>query len=160
VDQKPTEMPAIRPIGPEDAAQLGHLFEELSGDPQAGGFHPHPMTRTEARRIATGGAGRKDVYFAAFVMGRLAGYGMLRGWDEGYSIPSFGVAVGPAYRDRGLGRHLLRYAIDTARGHGAAAMMLKVHLDNPSARHLYESEGFVFEEMPDDPTQIKGLLAL
>ena len=39
-------------------------------------------------------------------------------------------------------------------------MMLKVHLDNPSARHLYESEGFVFEEMPDDPSQIKGLLAL
>ena len=160
MDQKPSETPAIRPIGPEDAGQLGDLLEELSGDREASGFHPHPMTRSEARRIATGGAGRKDVYFAAFVEGRLAGYGMLRGWDEGYSIPSFGVALSMAYRDRGLGRLLLRYAIETARGRGAATMMLKVHLDNPSARHLYESEGFVFEEMPDDPSQIKGLLAL
>jgi ribosomal protein S18 acetylase RimI-like enzyme len=160
VDHRSSETPAIRPIGPEDAGQLGDLLEELADDPEAGGFHPHPMTRIEARRIATGGAGRKDIYFAAFVEGRLAGYGMLRGWDEGYAIPSFGVAVGTAYRGLGLGRLLLRYAIETARGRGAQTMMLKVHLDNPSARHLYESEGFVFEEMPDDPTQIKGLLAL
>jgi ribosomal-protein-alanine N-acetyltransferase len=85
---------------------------------------------------------------------------MLRGWDEGYSIPSFGVAVGVPYRGAGIARSLLRYAIASARERGAVTLMLKVHLDNPNARHLYESEGFVFQEMPEDPRQAKGLLAL
>jgi ribosomal protein S18 acetylase RimI-like enzyme len=85
---------------------------------------------------------------------------MLRGWDEGYSVPSFGVAVGSAYRGRGIGRGLLLYAIEYARKRGAPAVMLKVHLDNASARHLYESEGFVFQEIRGDPGQIKGLLEL
>jgi ribosomal-protein-alanine N-acetyltransferase len=132
----------------------------LAAGPEAAQFHPHPLTRTEARRIADGGASRKDHYYAAFVGDRLVGYGMLRGWDEGYAIPAFGVAVDAAYRGRGIGRSLLRYAVEYARKKGAATLMLKVHLDNPSARHLYESEGFVFEEMRDDPAQIKGLLAL
>ena len=107
-----------------------------------------------------GGADRKDLYCAAFLGDRLVGYGMLRGWDEGYSVPSFGVAVGATYRGRGIGRDLLLYAIDYARKRGASTMMLKVHLDNPGARHLYESEGFVFQEIRDDPAQVKGLLAL
>jgi ribosomal-protein-alanine N-acetyltransferase len=107
-----------------------------------------------------GAATRQDLYYAAFLGDRLVGYGMLRGWDEGYSIPSFGVAVGAAYRGRGIGQRLLRYAIEYARIRGAAAVMLKVHLDNPGARRLYEREGFVFQEFPDDPRQVKGLLAL
>jgi ribosomal-protein-alanine N-acetyltransferase len=150
----------IRPIGPGDAEQLGELFVALATGPEAGQFHPHPLTVEAARRVAGGAASRKDIYFAAFLGNRLVGYGMLRGWDEGYSIPSFGVAVAAAYRGRGVGRALLRYAIESARGRGAETMMLKVHVDNPGARNLYESEGFVFGPSPDDPGQVKGLLAL
>jgi ribosomal-protein-alanine N-acetyltransferase len=151
---------SIRPIGPQDAEQLGELFVGLAAGPEARQFHPHPLTKQEARRIATGGARRKDLYYAAFLGDQLIGYGMLRGWDEGYSVPSFGVAVGAAYRGRGIGRGLLRYAIEYARKRGASTMMLKVHLDNPGARHLYESEGFAFQEIPQDPAQVKGLLEL
>jgi len=151
---------SIRPIGPEDAEQLGELFAGLVAGPEALQFHPHPFTTQEASRIATGGAGRNDLYYAAFLGDRLVGYGMLRGWDEGYSVPSFGVAVAATYRGRGIGRGLLRYAIEYARKRGAGTMMLKVHLDNPSARHLYESEGFVFQEIREDPAQVKGLLEL
>jgi ribosomal protein S18 acetylase RimI-like enzyme len=136
------------------------MFEELAADPSAGGFHPHPMTRAEAVRIVNRAVAGQDLYFAAFIGDRMAGYGMLRGWDEGYAIPSFGVAVRPAFRGAGLGRRLLRFAIAYARERGTAKVMLKVHLDNPSARHLYESEGFVFEQMSDDPAQVKGLLSL
>jgi ribosomal-protein-alanine N-acetyltransferase len=150
----------IRPIGPEDAEQLGLLFTELAAGPEATQFHPHPLTRQEARKIADGGPSRKDLYYAALLGERLVGYGMLRGWDEGYAIPSFGVAVGASYRGRGIGRRLLLYAIEYARAKGARTLMLKVHLDNPGARRLYESEGFVFQDIPEDPAQIKGLLAL
>lgn len=151
---------SIRPVGPEDAEQLGELFAGLAAGPDELQFHPHPLTAQEARRIATGGPGRKDLYCAAFLVDRLVGYGMLRGWDEGYSIPSFGVAVGAAYRGRGIGRSLLLYAIEYARKRGASTMILKVHLDNASARHLYESEGFVFQKILEDPAQVKGILEL
>jgi GNAT superfamily N-acetyltransferase len=151
---------SIRPIGPADAEQLGELFVGLASGPEARQFHPHPLTAAEAVRIAEGGENRRDIYYAAFVDDRLVGYGMLRGWDEGYSIPSFGVAVGAAYRGRGIARRMLRYAIDCARERGATTMMLKVHLDNPSARHIYETEGFVFQDIPEDPAQVKGLLTL
>lgn len=151
---------SIRLIGPQDAKPLGELFVGLAGGSEARQFHPHPLTVAEARGIAEGSAVRADLYFAAFLGDRLVGYGMLRGWDEGFSIPSFGLAVGAAYRSRGIGRRLLRYAISLARERGASTMMLKVHLDNASARRLYESEGFVFEGIPEDPAQVKGLLAL
>ncbi len=85
---------------------------------------------------------------------------MLRGWDEGYSIPSFGVAVGAAYRGRGIARSLLRYAMERARERGASAIMVKVHMDNLGARPMYESKGVVFHAIPEDPTQVVGQLAL
>jgi ribosomal-protein-alanine N-acetyltransferase len=150
----------MRLIDARDADQLGELFAELAGGPEAQQFHPHPLTRPEAVRIASGDPARLDLYFAAFVGDRLVGYGMLRGWDEGYGIPSFGVAVRKGYRDRGIGRAMLLYSIDLAREKGAATMMLKVHRDNPGAIHLYESVGFAFEETEVDLGQLKGLLAL
>jgi ribosomal protein S18 acetylase RimI-like enzyme len=160
VVQPNDESPRIRPLGPEDAEKLGDLFDELAADPEALHFHPHPLTRAEATRIATRSGIREDLYFAAFVESRLAGYGMLRGWDEGYDIPSFGVAVGVGDRGSGLGRSLLRYAISAARRRGAQSMILKVHPSNAGALHIYESEGFVFDETPVGGGQMKGRLRL
>ena len=150
----------IRPLGSDDAQPLGVLFTELREDPDSVHFHPHPFTTDEARRIAERRGIQDDLYFGAFLDGRLIGYGMLRGWDEGYAIPSFGVAVGTNYRGLGVGRLLLRCAIAMARKRGAQTMILKVHPENSSAKHLYESEGFNFDPAPVAGGQLKGLLAL
>ena len=150
----------IRPLGSDDAEPLGVLFAELREDPDSVHFHPHPFTTDEARRIAERRGILQDLYFGAFLDDRLVGYGMLRGWDEGYVIPSFGVAVGSTYRGLGVGRLLLRSAISMARARGAQTMMLKVHPENSSAKHLYESEGFIFDPVPVAGGQLKGLLAL
>lgn len=150
----------IRPLRSSDAGPLADLFAELRADPDSVHFHPHPFTRDEARRIAERRGIRRDVYFAAVTDGHLAGYGMLRGWDEGYSIPSFGVAVGIQYRGLGIGRSLLRYAISRARRRRAARMILKVHPENANAKHLYESEGFTFDAVPVDGEQLRGTLLL
>ena len=150
----------IRPLGPEDAEQLADLLAELAADPEALHFHPHPFTRAAAKQIAERTGIREDLYFGAVLEGRLAGYGMLRGWDEGYTIPSFGVAVGVRYRGAGVGRSLLRYAISMARQRGARSMILKVHPSNVSARHIYESEGFTFDPVPVGGGQIRGTLLL
>jgi ribosomal-protein-alanine N-acetyltransferase len=150
----------IRPVAPADAEQLGDLFAEFAADPGSAHFHPHPFTPAMARRIAERDGIVKDQYFVAMLDGRVAGYGMLRGWDEGYEIPSFGVGVAITDRGRGIGRRLLRYAISTARERGARTLMLKVHPSNVNARHIYETEGFTFDPVPGDGGQVRGELPL
>jgi tRNA threonylcarbamoyladenosine biosynthesis protein TsaB len=53
------------------------------------------------------------------------------------------LAVAPAARGKGLGRALLQAAISKAQAQGAGTMFLEVGADNPSARALYASLGFV-----------------
>lgn len=53
-----------------------------------------------------------------------------------------GIAVDPAHRREGLGRALLRTAVDAARERGLAVMTLHVSTANEAAVALYESEGF------------------
>lgn len=150
----------IRLLRSHDAGPLGDLFVELADDPDSVHFHPHPFTRGEARRIAEQTGNRRDLYFAAFLDARLVGYGMLRGWDEGYEIPSFGVAVRLGHRGLGIGRRLLRHAVALARRRGAHRMILKVHPENESARRLYASEGFTFDPVAVDGGQLRGTLLL
>ncbi|WP_280382039.1 GNAT family N-acetyltransferase [Nocardia wallacei] len=58
------------------------------------------------------------------------------------------MAVARHLRGRGLGRIILREAIDFARGQGATALFLGSSTKLPSAVHLYESVGFV--HVPSD----------
>lgn len=150
----------IRPLGAEDAESLGDLFEQLADDPASIHFHPHPLTRAEAQRIAARDGIRDDIYYVAVRDGRVVGYGMLRGWDEGYAVPSFGVAVAVDRRGAGIGRDLLRWAIAAAGERGAERMILKVHVTNVGARHVYETEGFVFEPAPGPDGQVRASLDL
>ncbi len=53
------------------------------------------------------------------------------------------VAVHPDFRRKGIARKLTLAAIQHARSQGAAAAWLQVRSDNPSARELYRSLGFV-----------------
>jgi ribosomal-protein-alanine N-acetyltransferase len=52
------------------------------------------------------------------------------------------IAVRPAHRRKGLARHLLAAVIDHVRSAGARTLFLEVGVDNPSARSLYEAQGF------------------
>ncbi len=144
----------IRGVRPTDARVLGDFFETLSLDPSAHMFHPHPLTAEYAGALVAGD--RMDEYFIAVDQDRVIGYGMLRGWDEGYTTPAFGVAVLSEARGRGVGRQLLRYAFELAREHDATEVMLKVHPDNRAAKLLYESEGFEFTGVAEDGIQLKG----
>lgn len=151
----------IRPLEACDAAALTAFFEALAADAEAlHFFHPHPFDAASARSICAGAGHRKDEYFAAFEGGRVTGYGMLRGWDEGYVVPSFGGCVGAGSRGQGLGRALLRHAVERAAARGAPQVMLKVYPENTVARALYESEGFTFAERAPDGVQLVGRLDL
>lgn len=53
------------------------------------------------------------------------------------------IAVAPESRGAGLGRVLMLALIDEARRRGAGRLFLEVRADNPVARALYDSLGFV-----------------
>lgn len=79
-------------------------------------------------------AAERDVYSGIFWRGRLAAVFMLRGWDEGYEVPAFGVVVDQKYR----GGAFMRLALDSARLisrlSGAKRLMAKIHPNNVSPR--------------------------
>jgi ribosomal-protein-alanine N-acetyltransferase len=52
------------------------------------------------------------------------------------------IAVRPPHRRKGLGRRLLVAVIDHVRNAGARTLFLEVGVDNPTARNLYEAQGF------------------
>ncbi|MFD6437245.1 GNAT family N-acetyltransferase [Streptomyces venezuelae] len=81
--------------------------------------------------------------------GRIVGYVKL-----GYPTPLLanahvrqiqGFVVAEETRGRGVGRRLIRAAMDEARRQGAIRITLRVLGHNTPARKLYEAEGFVIE---------------
>ncbi len=87
----------------------------------------------------------KDKYFGIFVVDHLVGFYMLRGFDEGYEIPSYGVWISEKYSGLGLSKLTLQHAISFCKTNSIKKIMLKVHPENTIARNIYESFGFINE---------------
>lgn len=127
---------AIRVVGPGDGVMLAELFASLD----ATRFHPHPFTAEEGRRVAA--LRGRDVYAVMVSGGRFVAYGLLRGWDEGYAVPSLGIAVREGEQRRGYGRRMMDWLAAEARHRGAKRIRLRVDAENQPARRLYESLGY------------------
>lgn len=84
-----------------------------------------------------------DKYFGLFVENDLIGFYMLRGFDAGYEIPSYGVWISSEYSNKGLSTLTLFHAFSFCKLNNIKTLMLKVHPDNTVAKKLYESLGFV-----------------
>jgi ribosomal protein S18 acetylase RimI-like enzyme len=128
----------FRVVGPSDAAMLADIFTEID----EAFFRPHPFTPDEARRIADEGG--RDTYALLLEDGRATAYGMLRGWTEGYPVPSLGIAVRTSAQGRGLGRLMMAHLQAEAMRRGATVVRLRVHPDNTRARRLYETLGYAY----------------
>ena len=80
-----------RRLSPDLEGPLARFFETL-GDDDRKVFHPHPFTAEKARELC---AYRGDDVYGVLVEGEVVhAYAMLRGWDEGYQVPSLGIVVG------------------------------------------------------------------
>jgi ribosomal protein S18 acetylase RimI-like enzyme len=123
-------------VGPDDAAVLGDLLEQIDTTY----FRPHEMTADGADRIA--GLHGRDVYLIGFADGEPVAYGMLRGWDEGYPIPSLGVAVRHDRVRKGYGRAMMLALHRVVRESGSDRVRLRVNLSNVAAFFLYRSLGY------------------
>jgi ribosomal-protein-alanine N-acetyltransferase len=146
----------FRALGSDLEEGLGNLFDALKANGDEEFFHPHPLTRLEAgRRCSYRGY---DLYYAATCSGEVAGYGLLRGWEQGYEVPSLGIAVSPSYRCRGLARPFMVFLHAAARLRGAPSIRLTVYESNAKAKELYRSLGYTYERL--DGTQLIGRLDL
>lgn len=127
-------------LSPEWEDALAEFFAALIRAGTDCVFHPHPFDAAEAHRraIYTG----RDEYHVAAHQRLIVAYGMLRGWDEGYEIPSLGIAVHPEWQGRGIGRRMMEHLHEVARARGASRIRLKVYEGNEAAICLYESLGY------------------
>lgn len=147
----------IRRLSPADRDDLAALFAAFSAHPATVHFfHPHPFTDEVAAELCEREG--RDLYFLARVAGRPVGYSMLRGWDEGYSVPSFGVGVHPEARGQRIGHDLLSHAILESRAVGATRLRLTVLKTNTIARRIYTQFGFQFSDK--DAESLLGVLEL
>ena len=85
-----------------------------------------------------------DKYYGIFVDRGLSGFYMLRGIDEGFSVPAYGVFISKKYSGLGLAKLTLYHAYSVCKTNNIKEMMLKVHPENTYAKKMYEDFGFKF----------------
>ena len=143
-------------LAPKHEVGLSDLFCALSANGDGNFFYPHPLTPEEARKLCR--CSGLDQYFVATVNGRILGYGMLRGWDEGYAIPSLGLATHPDARSQGLSEFLMRGLIQEARNRRAPQLRLTADASRLRLIKFFVRHGFVFS--PFKPGRLLGMLDL
>jgi RimJ/RimL family protein N-acetyltransferase len=74
----------------------------------------------------------------------LIGFYMLRGFDEGYTDPMYGVFISSQYTSKGIGRLTISHAECFCRFQGCKNILLKVFPHNLKAKRLYDYLGFKF----------------
>jgi ribosomal protein S18 acetylase RimI-like enzyme len=152
----------IRAVGSADTGRLARFFEILAAHNIDRVFRPHPLSAESARERAVY-VGR-DLYFILLdknedLKDDVLGYGILRGWDEGYEIPSLGIAIRPDAQRQGLARLLMNFLHAAARRRGAKAVRLRVFPSNGAAVSLYRSLGYDLVPEKGGPYLV-GLLQL
>ena len=135
--------PTRHTIEPLQAAHITALVSAYAVAPPgyAKYFAPFPFETDSLHRILA--ERREDLYFVVLWDRAPVGIYMLRGFDQGYTIPSYGVWIAPDFSRRGLGWATLEHAVLICRTRGCKQLMLKVHPLNTLAKRLYEHFGFV-----------------
>jgi [ribosomal protein S18]-alanine N-acetyltransferase len=136
----------IRRLIPTLSVPLLGLLKTIAAQSDARFFAPHPFTAECLDSLSA--APGLDLYHVLMVGDDALAYGLLRGWNEGYQVPSLGIAVSPEARGRGLGGLMMEFLHAAARYRGADRVRLRVHRDNQKAIALYRRVGYAFES-PD-----------
>lgn len=122
---------SIRPLEPTDAAAISAFMRSQSAE-YLRFFYAFGADESAIAEMLS--AAETDVYSGVFWQGNLAGIFMLRGWDAGYDVPSFGVLIDEKCRGGAFMRLTLDVAKLICRLSGAKRLMAKIHPDNVSPR--------------------------
>lgn len=143
---------SIKAVQTSDYEGMALFFADNNRPEITRHFHPFPLDADSAYQITC--MDKLNRYYLAMHGGHIVGFCMLRGWDEGFAIPSFGVLVDYRYQGRGLGRQLTEFALEEAKRLNSPAVRLSVYESNIRARRLYEMLGFA--EVSREPVTITG----
>jgi len=124
--------------------KLAVFFERIHTGSEDKFFHPHPFNREKAKELGHHQGG--DLYFVQTMEKEICGYGMLRGWDEGYQTPSLGIFIHSDHRGKGLGKNFMVFLHEQAKRKRAKKIRLKVYPENTDAIHLYQKLGYSFSK--------------
>lgn len=151
-------MQEYRDLSPAEEPALVRFFEANNRPEIRDRFFPFPFTAETAARICR--APRKDRYFAAFEGGEIVCFGMLRGWDEGYEIPSFGLATDYRHHRRGHGWRMWSWAMGYAAELGAKKMRITTQTQNAPMLGMAEKLGFrKTKDLPGERLELIAELA-
>ncbi len=145
-------------LTPDWTKGLTRFFRALEENGDTSLFSPHPATE-EAIGMLARRTGR-DLYCLLVEGEKVLGYGLLRGWDQGYEIPSLGIAIHPSARGSGLGKLLMHFLHASASRRGATRVRLRVRGGNEKAVKLYEDLGYIFEKQEGEEDYLIGLKSL
>jgi len=146
-------MNPISELGPKDEEALTRFFLENNRPEITDLFRAFAMDATSAKRICHGP--RRDRYFAMYEGEMIVCFGMLRGWDEGYEVPTFGLTADHRSNGRGHGWRMWRWAIGLARDLGAKKLRITTDLKNAIILGMAAKLGFKqTRELPDERVEM------
>ncbi|HEX7808665.1 MAG TPA: hypothetical protein VF608_08070, partial [Thermoanaerobaculia bacterium] len=99
----------VRALSADDAAAIVALLRAQSAD-YLRFFYALPADESAVRNVME--QRQRDLYQGLFEGDRLVGFFMLRGWDAGYDIPSFGIVVDQRTSGKGYLHATLELAAD------------------------------------------------
>lgn len=137
-------------------AALASFFADLDAAGDGEQFHPHPLDAAAAYVVCRYEG--LDLHYVLVDTDQVLAYGILRGWDAGFEVPSLGIAVHPSARGTGVARALMGLLHLAARRRGAPSVRLRVYPGNARAIALYRSLGYEFTGEEDG--QLVGQLTL
>lgn len=142
-------MVQIKTISTTDYERLTTFFTENDVDEVTRWFFPFPLNQASAYKITH--SAFSDKYYWGLVGSKPVGFSMLRGWDEGYEIPSFGMFIDHRSMGMGYGGQLLDLTIEQAEAERCPGIRLSVFEKNVIAYNLYISRGFIEAERLQKP---------
>lgn len=138
----PVEVPEIRLAGPADSDALASVVAAFRDHLQVGA----PTDLDLRERLPSLIADPSIEFAVAKRGGRMVGYTQTRFyaslWASGVEALLEDLFVLASARGAGVGRSLLRHALERARGRGARVLGLTTNERNEPAQALYRSEGF------------------
>jgi ribosomal protein S18 acetylase RimI-like enzyme len=103
-------------------------------------FKPHEFNNETIRDILI--SKNHDMYYVVTLHDNVIAYGVLRGMDEGYSIPSLGIAIDKNYQGLGIGRLFMGFLEMSCKLKGYKSIRLRVIKENLKAIKFYKDLGY------------------
>lgn len=144
----------IKILKPDMEQALVSFFNTITKDNYACYYHPYSLTPETAKELCN--LSGRDLHYILTDNKMILGYGMLRGWDEGYEIPSLGIVIHPDAAGKGLGSMFVRFLHSSAWLRGCSSIRLSVHKNNTTALRMYKRFGYTF--VPRNEEEFTGTL--